>query len=455
MTAPAPNFARSAVATSVANAAVLALSLLTSILVARVLGPDGKGAYTLVLLYASIFVFASTLGLHQAAAFFLGRREYSPDEVFGHTLLYLAGLAVAATAAAAVLRPLLAATIFPGVPARWLVFAIPLIVGQLAFGFLAFILLGLQEIAGYNLVQVLRGMVLLLIAAPALLTGYGVAGVLTAEFASFLIVAGLAFLLAIRRIRGISTRFNQRYVRASLRYGLAVYSGTALSFFHYRTALLLLSAFTTPAVVGLYSVAAGLAGNLSLISQGAATVLFPRISSDPAAARDTELTPLVLRTVLLVSGTAAGVLAVAGPWLIMGIFTDAFAGSVGALQILLPGAVALCVWSILDSYFKGTGRPVWSTLTTGLAVVVGAALSVWWIPRYGLRGASAASSVAYILSLIVALTAYTRFSGLPLRTVLVPRRADVPLYRGIVIRLLGARGGEGPVRPEATGGGTL
>lgn len=447
--APSPGFARTAAATSVAHAALFALSLLTAVLVARVLGPEGKGAYTLVLLFASIFVFFSTLGVHQAAAFYLGRRAYPAPLIFGHTMLYLAVLGALAVAAAAVALGLLGPALFPGVPRRWLGLGLPLVAGQLAFGFLALMLLGLQRIASYNVVQVLRGGVMVLLAAPLLLTGYGVAGVLVAELASYLVIAVLAFTLVFRQIRGLSLRYNAHYVRASLRYGLTVYSGTALGFFHYRIDLVLLSVLTNPAVVGLYSIAAGLAGNLSLLSAGAATALFPRVSSDPDPARINTLTPLVLRTILAVCGGAALVLAVAGPWLIVAIFGAAFAGATRAFQVLLPGAVALCAWSILDGYFKGSGRPAWSTLTTGLAVVGGAALNLWWIPRYGLLGASAASSVASLVAFGVALVTYARLCGAGIAAILLPRRTDFSLYRELLSRLLRSRSGAARVIPPA------
>jgi len=444
-------FARSAVATSMAHGVLFALSLLTSVLVARMLGPEGKGAYALVLLFASIFVFFSSFGLHHAAAFFLGRKDYPPAEVLGHTLLSLAGVSTLAVIAAALIGPLLAGTLFPGVASPLLAWGFPLIVGQLAFGYLAQILLGRNAIGGFNLVQILRGALLLLVAGPVLLAGYGVAGILGAESLSFLAGAGLAYVLVRRQIRTITIRINPHYVRASLRYGLTVHAGHALSFFHYRTALLLLGALSTPAAVGLYSVAAGVAGNLSLLSHGAATVLFPRISSDTDATQTRELTPLVLRTTLLITGTAAAVLALVGPWLIVMIFGRPFAGSARALQVLLPGAVALCGWSILDSYFKGAGRPLWSTLTTGLAVAVGGALSLWWIPRYGLLGASAASSLGYLLSLIVALGAYSRLSGIGLPAVLLPRRTDLALYASVLSGIIALRIGGGSTPPEASG----
>ena len=446
-----PEFARSTIATSATHGLLFALSLVTSVLVARVLGPDGKGIYALVLVFASMFVFLSSFGLHFSAAFFLGRREYPAPEIFGHTVVYLVVLATAVAAAAAAARPVLAATLFPGVPRELFSLGIPLIVGQHLFGFLTVILLGLQHIAAYNLMQILRAVGLLLVGAVLLLAGYGVAGILVAEVVSWLVVGGLAFLAAFRRIRSISTRYNPRYLRASLRYGLTVYFGHALSFFHYRTALLLLSVLATPAVVGLYSVAAGVAGNLSLLSQGAATVLFPRISSDPGAVRDRELTPLVLRTILLVTGAAAVALAMVGPWLIVVVFSAAFAGAGRALQLLLPGAVALSGWSILDSYFKGIGRPSWSTLTTGIAVVLGAALSIWWVPRYGLLGASAATSVGYLVSLGVAVSAYARLSGVSLALALLPRRTDFTLYGTVAARIAGLRAGGGPPGTEPTG----
>jgi len=202
--------------------------------------------------------------------------------------------------------------------------------------------------------------------------------------------------------------------------------------------MFLINLFINPAMVGLYSVSAGLSEKLSLISAGTATVLFPMIASKADQSKIKDFTPLVLRSVLLLVGATAAVLALASPWLIITVYSDAFADSVCPFRILLFGTVALSGWSILESDFKGRGKPIWSTVTTAVSVVMNIGLNVLWIPKHGIIGAAYASSVSYTVALLIALIAYCRLSGNHLTDILVPRRSDLEMYRQLTLRLAAA-----------------
>lgn len=440
-------FSSNAIITSISQFVALILGIGTSIIVTRALGPDGKGVYALVTLFASFFVYYTTFGLNQASVFYLGRKVYPEREVFGHNLVYVLVLSAVSTVCGLVVIFWFGEGLFPGVGAPLLLLGLLFIPAQLLFGFLAAVLLGLQEIRRYNVVQLLRASSLLVTVATLLLwLGLGVQAALLAELTAFLLAAMVVFVLVYRRVGGVSMRLNSFYLKDSFRYGLTVYVGSTLTFLHYRADMFLINLFLNPAMVGLYTVSASLSEKLSLISDGAATVLFPRISSEADPSKIREFTPLVFRTVLLLVICAAAVLALVSPWLIPAIYSDAFADSVRPFQILLLGAVALIGWSILESDFKGRGKPIWSTVTTALSVVVNIGLNVLWIPRYGITGAAYASAVSYVMALFIALIVYCRLSGNSLIDVLVPRRSDLELYRRLVLRLatagfnLGRRG---------------
>jgi O-antigen/teichoic acid export membrane protein len=432
------SFTRNAIATSIFQLGVLILGIGTSIIIARALGPERKGIYALVVLFASFFVSYTTFGLHQASVFYLGRKAYPAREVFGHSLIYVFVLSALATACGLAIIFWFGDRLFPGVQSPFLLLGLLLIPAQLLFGFLAQVLLGLQEIGRYNVVQLLRASVLLMVVVALLLwLGLGVQAALLAEFVAFSLAAVLLFILVYRRIGGMSIRLNPRYLKDSFRYGLTVYAGRILVFLHYRADMFLINLFLNPAMVGLYTVSAGLSEKLSLISDGVATVLFPRISSEADPSKIREFTPLVFRTVLLFVMCAAAVLALVSPWLIPAIYSGAFADSVRPFQMLLLGAIALTGWSILESDFNGRGKPIWSTVTSALSVVINIGLNVLWIPRYGITGAAYASAVSYVMALLIALIVYCRLSGNGLIDVLVPRRSDLELYRQLVWRLAG------------------
>jgi O-antigen/teichoic acid export membrane protein len=71
------------------------------------------------------------------------------------------------------------------------------------------------------------------------------------------------------------------------------------------------------------------------------------------------------------------------------------------LWILLPGALCMAVQSILGNDLAGRDYPmaivwIWTAL-----LITNVALNLIWIPRYGIAGAAASSTVAYVLSLFL------------------------------------------------------
>ena len=89
---------------------------------------------------------------------------------------------------------------------------------------------------------------------------------------------------------------------------------------------------------------------------------------------------------------------------------------------------------VLGSALSGRGRPLPVTVGAALAFVVNVVLNLLWIPRYGIVGASLASSVSYAVVTLVVIVAYLRITGSRLRDALVLRREDLAKLAGLLGR---------------------
>jgi O-antigen/teichoic acid export membrane protein len=164
-----------------------------------------------------------------------------------------------------------------------------------------------------------------------------------------------------------------------------------------------------------------------LLANSVAIVLLPTLTSaDADEAR--RVAPIATRNTLLVASAGALALAVAAPIVLPAFFGRDFDGSVTALWWLLPGTVALTGSKVLTSYIFSQGKPLVNTTITlaSLAVTVVALFAL--VPPFGVNGAAAASSLAYVAHFTVALYAYSRISGQPALGALVPQPADRQLY---------------------------
>ena len=125
----------------------------------------------------------------------------------------------------------------------------------------------------------------------------------------------------------------------------------------------------------------------------------------------------------------------AGRQLALRIFFGAsFVAASPALLALLPGILAMSIQLVLGSALSGRGRPLPVTVGAALAFVVNVVLNLLWIPRYGIVGASLASSVSYAVVTLVVIVAYLRITGSRLRDALVLRREDLAKLAGLLGR---------------------
>ncbi|HKJ92343.1 MAG TPA: polysaccharide biosynthesis C-terminal domain-containing protein, partial [Longimicrobiales bacterium] len=144
---------------------------------------------------------------------------------------------------------------------------------------------------------------------------------------------------------------------------------------------------------GQYSIAAGMVQTLYMLPVAAGTMLFARVSE----MREHRL-HFLSRTVRLLAALfvplllAAAFLADPAVRLLYGA---PFLPAVPAFLWLLPGAFFLGINTLLMNYFAGVGMPWIAVASPGVAAGANILLNLALIPRFGITGASLASSVAY------------------------------------------------------------
>jgi O-antigen/teichoic acid export membrane protein len=138
-----------------------------------------------------------------------------------------------------------------------------------------------------------------------------------------------------------------------------------------------------------------------------------------------KVTPLALRLTATVMLGACLTMAVIGEWLTVTLFGAVYQPAYPALLALLPGLLGLCYASILRLDLLGKNRPGTVSLLMGLGALLNLALNLVMIPAYGIVGAAAASSIAYLAVTVAMLVLYCRLSGVPFWQVLIILPRDV------------------------------
>lgn len=387
----------------------IGLGLVTTMVLVRALGPAGKGACDLAVLVPSMLALLLSAGLGIANVYHAGSRRFAVGQLSSNSIGWglLAGTAGIGLYALAAATGVLAKLV-PGVPPSLVVPAALLLPCGVLFPALTGILQGRGRITQVNLLT--GGQALFTLAGALLFVvalGLGARG---AVFATVL-GAGAALLLALPLVRrdGGSLRpaRDRTVLRTSLAFGLRGHIGNLLQLMNYRLDVFLVNAFLDPARVGLYGVAVRLAETLWLLPSAIAFVLFTRVASAGRSGDDT-LTKRSLWIALAAGALGAIVLIVIGRPLLRLLFSEAFVPSYGALVALLPGVVLLGGAKILANDIAGRGYPHLNSIGSGLALAFTIVLDLVLIPRHGIVGAAAASSIAYAVGFAYSLWAFAR-----------------------------------------------
>ena len=276
MTLSSP-FARRIAGVFTTRVARFLLGFVTSFLLARILGPAGRGVYALTSLAPTTLATLGQLGLPQAFSFFAGRGRS------GRRLQLLAiGLSIALTvvlgAAIVLALPWLESTVLRAAPGDLVRLSLLSIPFQFLTAFAGAVLIGRQTLRNYNILLIAQSVALLLL--MVLLVGVlqqGVWGAVVANLAITIATAAAMALELRRSTRHEPPATDDRGVRIGelFGFGLRIYPASVAGFFGYRADVFLLSAIVgDPRTLGLYSLAVSLGELLFFVPDSVSTVFF-------------------------------------------------------------------------------------------------------------------------------------------------------------------------------------
>jgi len=410
------------------------IGIINGILLARLLGPAGKGDYYILVLVPTTAMVLLQFGLPQAFNFYSARGQTKRIGI--KALVLTAALTIVAVVAMVVLLPLFRESILHDITP-----------GQLALALLAFplslyatlttgIVMGRKAVRWYASIKIaypIASTVLLVV----ILVGLGPS--VDGAIAVFLIAAAIqavGFALGAASVtRAVADPESASY-RDLLRYGLRFYPGSLSGFFVYRADAVLIAFLIADASadLGYYSMAVGLAEMIFFFPTAVSSLLFPHVAGSSREDSDRQVA-VVTRVTLLVSAVAATMLVPAAAVVIWVLLPD-FTPSLAPLLVLLPGVVALTGATIVGSYLRGIGRPGLPSLVSLMALAVNIVANLVLIPRFGIVGAAAASLVSYTLSSLSLSLIAAHFTGTPVTGFWIPRASDVRLVVTTVVSLV-------------------
>jgi O-antigen/teichoic acid export membrane protein len=370
----------------------MAAGLVTTVIVARVLGAEGRGLFSVATVVSALGLQATNLGLHASNTYAAARAPALVPALLGNSIVaavVLGGAAAAGAAALFLVWPSLAP-----VHGTLLFLALAAIPLGLLYLLLQGLLLGVAAIGSYNRIEIATRLLgLILVVGVILLGRVNVVALFAPAVAATAGGGVLAYRRLMSRTSG-SLTISRDVFRENLRYGLKAYLSAFFSFLVLRGDLFIVKHLTGAVSAGYYSITVTLAEIIMAVPVVIGALLFPRLARAEAGGR-WPLARRALRVVALAMTVVTVVAFAAAAPVVQLLFGPEFLPAVPALRWLLPGVFLLSLNTILMNFFAAEGMPRFTVLSPGIAAAANIALNLWAIPAFGIVGAAAASSLTY------------------------------------------------------------
>jgi O-antigen/teichoic acid export membrane protein len=393
-----------------ATAFIQLLGVLTGVLLARTLGPSGRGALAAVVLWPTMLWTVGNLGVVDSVTF-LSARKTAPSRSIVSTSLGLALVqSVILILIGLVLVPIVLARQEASVVRDCLIF-LASIPTSLVTLYLASVLNGTHRFVAFNVVRITVfvgnavGLVVLAIASDLTVTSamlaYLASQVVTVITAAALVLPHLGGM--VRPERGLS--------REMMAYGWRSQLSSISNLLNERVDQLVISIVFAPASLGLYVVAWTMTSLSSMIGFSVALAALPAVAkADSADDRRSQAHEYVFLTAL--STTAVVIpLVVLAPEILRIVFGPDFVPATDVTRILLVASIALGTGRVLGAALKGVNRPLDAGIAEGAGLAVTAVGLAVLLPLLDLKGAAITSVVVYLTSAAVGLHLANRALG--------------------------------------------
>jgi O-antigen/teichoic acid export membrane protein len=408
----------------------LLIGFATSIVLARLLGPAGRGLLGLMLSVNVLVVVVASIGLPTAVTYFSSRPDADPPAILGNCLAHAAALAVILIPVSWLLHGQIAEALGGGAGGLTWVLVAALVPLSLLDWTTNSQLQGSLRFARANVVVVLSRLayavaVVVLLAVLSL----GVTGGVIATALGSVVMIGLSLSPVLREGR---PRVDIGLARRLYAYGGKAEMGSILQLANGRLDVVVMQIYRPLAQVGYYVVAQTLAELVVTLAnefRWTGMVLVTKLDGEEEQASTTAST---VRHYTIVAAAAALGTALLGSATILLGYGARFHPAIAPMLILLPGAWMLGIGIVIQGDLSGRGRPGLASTLAGISAAVTTGLDFLLIPSLGAIGAALASLCGYSILGIVSVIALRRISAIPIRTLVVPTRADLQAYRSFL-----------------------
>lgn len=403
--------------TLTSSAAILLVGFLLRVILARWLGADDLGSYTMIITIQGLAVFSATVGIPLALTKYVA--QYKSER---NILRSIISTAIIGSATIGLVFCILLYTL-SGVLAN--IFDMPELENLLrilAFMFpfasivetLLGLFNGLREMKIYAYLIIFRSFVQIILTVVLVWLGFGIEGVVLGIVLSVIASLLLGLYFARNYLRIYLRNFVQNMKRL-LSFGSKVFGADALGMIVNYTDVIMIGIFLAARDVAYYGIAASLAAIFLIIPHAIQKITYPATSEYWSKNDRRSLNSMIDKSmkfsafVLLPIGL--------GVWffteeIVTFMFGQEYIAAVLPLSIILIARVIRGATIVpIGLSFSGIGRPDIPLKLSGIAAVLNLVLNWLLIPPLGITGAAIATTISMLVAVGIFLALMPRILG--------------------------------------------
>lgn len=375
---------------------------------ARMLGPAGRGAYTAALVFGVLGSQFGNLGMHSANTYYVGRDRNLFPQLLSNSLCIAS--VVGGFIALVLWIFFTFRSAWAPVHGELLAIALFLIPATLAQLLLQNLLIGIQNVKWYNIIDITARVTFVIVLGVAWLMLHGIRAEQVALF-SLLATTVTGCIAGYRnlKIAGRLPKPSFALFREQTKYGLRSYITCLAAYAVLKSDILLVKYLSGDSATGLYSLASSMTDFIYTFPAVVGMILFPMLTgTGDLQARWRRARKTMLGVTGIMSGIAACAAVVAKP--VTGFaFGHQFLPAVPAFLVLCVAIVFYGANNVISIFFSSCGQPWISVWVWPVAAVLNIGFNLIAIPRWGIVGAAISSLFTYALLFFVQYLFATRF----------------------------------------------
>ena len=405
------------------------LGFVATIYIARIIGADGYGIYSLALAVLAWMAIAGKIGLSSAIIKRVSETD-DPGAYVTSGALMIAVVFLVTSAVALVLR----GPIENYVGEPLVAFILVLLLAKLCWSLVTAVLQGEQKVHVYAALAPVQTGIRSALQIAAVALGFGVAGLLGAYAVGAVVVALVGATYASVSL----ARPTLDHVRSLYDYAKFAWLGNLKKQSFSWVDVTVLGFFVIEDLVGVYAIAWSIAAVLTIFSKGISTTLFPEMSNisanqDPESVANLVTDAVRYNGLVLIPGLVGAL--VVGERVLL-LYGEEFVIGTAVLALLVAARMLYAYQNQLVNTINGIDRPDIAFRINAVFIGVNTVLNIVLIWQYGWIGAAVATLCAAAVSLVHARVAIRNFLTfrMPLRDIGKQCVAAV-LMGGVVLAL--------------------